>query len=165
MTLTKANLAISGVLLGIIGLGGWFVSVKLAPQQPISGLLFYQDGEIVAQGEIVYGQFCSSCHGADLAGEENWQSRDDGGYLPAPPHDETGHTWHHNDELLFGITKFGTQFYAGNAPYKTRMIGYEDLLSDPDIIAVLSYIKSQWPQDIQLRHDQMNKLYFENLPQ
>ena len=59
--------------------------------------------------------------------------------LPAPPHDRTGHTWHHSDRQLFDMTKNGT---AETVPgYETDMPAYKDILSDADIWAVLSFIE------------------------
>ena len=42
--------------------------------------------------------------------------------------------------------------------YQTDMPTYEGVLSDDDIIAVLSFIKSTWPADVRDRHDEMNRL-------
>ena len=66
------------------------------------------DPQLVAHGETLYQQHCASCHGVDLEGQPNWRLRDENGFLPAPPHDASGHTWHHPDQMLFDITKFGT---------------------------------------------------------
>ncbi len=86
----------------------------------------------------------------------NWHQRNTAGYLRAPPHDETGHTWHHNDKLLFELTKFGPKVTAGE-DYKTHMPAYEGVLSDNEIIAVLSYIKSTWPEEvIEIYNKQIN---------
>lgn len=122
-------------------------------------LLRSDDASVVARGAVIYGQFCASCHGADLKGEPDWKSRDEDGYLPAPPHDETGHTWHHPDALLFAITKQGVGKATGIDGYKTRMPVYEPSLTDEEIVAVLSYLKVQWPSDIRKRHDEINANY------
>ncbi len=110
---------------------------------------------IVSSGKKLYSSYCASCHGNKLEGQPDWKSRNKDDKLPAPPHDETGHTWHHPDELLFKITKFGTAAIAGK-DYKTDMLGYKDQLSDKEIIAILSYIKSTWPETVRKRHDQIN---------
>ena len=104
--------------------------------------------QLVAQGEILYQQHCASCHGVDLEGQPNWRRRNDDGMLPAPPHDASGHTWHHPDQLLFEITKLGTTAVVGSG-YKSNMLGFGDQLDDGEIWAVLSYIKSQWSPRIQ----------------
>lgn len=113
------------------------------------------DAALVAEGQAIYEKACASCHAADLSGEPNWRERKASGRLPAPPHDASGHTWHHPDELLFQITKFGPAALAGGG-YESDMPGFEGQLSDREIIAVLSYIKSRWPKEIQARHDEIN---------
>jgi len=103
---------------------------------------------LVAEGELLYEQQCAACHGINLEGQPNWRQRNDDGTLPAPPHDATGHTWHHPDQMLFDITKYGTTAFVGEG-YKSTMIGFGDKLEDEEIWAVLSYIKSRWPKKIQ----------------
>jgi mono/diheme cytochrome c family protein len=120
-------------------------SVTLKPNEPA----------VVALGEQVYAQNCAACHGAKLEGQANWRQRGFNGYMPAPPHDETGHTWHHPDSYLFTMTKYGIEKMIGK-PYPNNMPAYEDDLTDEEIIAALSFIKSTWPKRIQRRHDQMN---------
>jgi len=110
---------------------------------------------LVAGGRIYMAQ-CAACHGARLEGQPEWRTRSADGLLPAPPHDASGHTWHHPDETLFRITKFGVASIVGDTNYKTAMPVYEATLSDGDIIAVLSWIKAQWPAAIREKHDQMN---------
>ena len=112
------------------------------------------NAQLVALGEVLYQQHCASCHGAELEGQPNWRLRDENGYLPAPPHDETGHTWHHPDEQLFEITKIGTEAFVGRG-YRSNMIGFEDQLDDSEIWAILSFIKSQWPPRIQAAQPQI----------
>jgi S-disulfanyl-L-cysteine oxidoreductase SoxD len=99
----------------------------------------------VSSGERIYAARCASCHGAGLEGQPNWRERLPNGRLPAPPHDETGHTWHHPDRVLFGITKYGPGKYAPEG-YESDMPAFQDVLSDADIWAVLAYIKSRWPE-------------------
>jgi len=64
----------------------------------------------LAAGRAVYLQHCASCHGANLEGQANWQQRLPNGRMPAPPHDDEGHTWHHSHDLLFSIVKHGSAF-------------------------------------------------------
>ncbi|WP_324288662.1 c-type cytochrome [Hoeflea alexandrii] len=61
-----------------------------------------------------------------------------------PPHDESGHTWHHSDQDLFDITKLGVGGVV--AGYESDMPAFEDILSDEEIAAVLAFIKSTWPE-------------------
>ena len=115
------------------------------------------DAELVRRGAEVYAQNCASCHGVDLKGEEDWQSGNADGTLKAPPHDETGHTWHHDDELLFRVTKFGTVKALDLKDFNSNMPAFEGTLTDTDIVAALSWIKAQWPEEIRERHDMMNE--------
>ena len=71
------------------------------------------DAPTVNLGGSVYAKNCASCHGANLEGQFNWRQRDSNGYLPAPPHDESGHTWHHSDQYLFLMTKYGIEEMIG----------------------------------------------------
>ena len=64
--------------------------------------------------------------------------------MPAPPHDESGHTWHHSDQDLFAITKLGVGGVV--AGYESDMLAFGDILSDEEIAAVLAFIKSTWPE-------------------
>ena len=105
------------------------------------------DPELVALGAAVYERHCASCHGRELEGEPNWRRRKADGTLPAPPHDATGHTWHHSDDLLFRLTRDGPGVIAGE-DYRTTMPAYGGILSDREIWSVLAYIKSRWPADI-----------------
>lgn len=113
------------------------------------------DTALVARGAEVYQGQCAACHGERLEGQPDWRKRLPDGRLLAPPHDRTGHTWHHPDQQLFDITKFGSAAYAP-PDYKTDMRGFKDDLSDRDIWAVLAYIKSQWPEAVRARHAGMN---------
>jgi len=115
-----------------------------------------RDLKVVQAGELIYQSNCAGCHGQYLEGQPNWRTRDANGLLPAPPHDETGHTWHHADDLLFEITKYGPSVVIGDPEYKTSMPVYEGILSDDEIIAVLSFIKNTWPEEQREWQEQAN---------
>jgi mono/diheme cytochrome c family protein len=107
------------------------------------------DARQVARGKAVYDLHCASCHGARLEGQANWQAKLPSGRMPAPPHDASGHTWHHPDSVLFGITKYGLVPGKYAPPsYRSDMPGFDQMLSDEEIWAVLAYIKSHWPPKI-----------------
>ena len=101
-------------------------------------------------GESIYVSQCAACHGAKLEGQPNWRQRKANGRLPAPPHDESGHTWQHDDATLFNLTKFGLSALVGQ-PVETDMPIYDGVLTDEQIRSVLAYIKSQWPESIRQR--------------
>jgi mono/diheme cytochrome c family protein len=98
----------------------------------------------IAQGQALYAVHCARCHGKNLEGQANWQTPLPNGRLPAPPHDKSGHTWHHTDEALKGITKLGLKPFAGDN-YESDMPAFGAILSDQEIEAILAYIKSTWP--------------------
>ena len=119
-------------------------------------LLRPDDAAVVAHGAEIYAAQCASCHGANLEGQAEWRQRLANGRLPAPPHDASGHSWHHPDEHLFAMTKHGIAALVGDG-YETDMPAYDGILDDDDIVAVLSFIKASWPDDIRRRHDDLNR--------
>ena len=98
--------------------------------------------ENVVQGEILYGQYCARCHGANLEGAPNWKQRLPDGSLPPPPHDSSGHTWHHSDEVLIRITENG-----GDPADDSKMTAFKDQLSRTEVVAILEFIKSEWGRE------------------
>ena len=96
---------------------------------------------------------CAACHGINLQGAPNLHWRNSARYLPAPPHDETGHKCHHRDQLIFDLTKYGPQVVAGS-DYETHMPAFEGIPSDEEIVAVLSYIKSTWTEELIRIHNE-----------
>jgi mono/diheme cytochrome c family protein len=104
------------------------------------------DAAKVALGHRVYDSNCASCHGLHLEGQADWQTRKANGKLPAPPHDWHGHTWRHPDSQLFAFVKNGVAPYSP-AGYKTDMLAFGGTLSDAEIWAVITYIKSAWPPE------------------
>lgn len=113
------------------------------------------NAEQVTAGQAVYAQHCAVCHGANLEGQPNWKQPLPTGGLPAPPHDETGHTWHHADTLLFKIVKFGGQSGADSS-FQSNMPPFQNILSNAEIWAVLAFIKSHWPPKIRTFQDRVN---------
>ena len=101
--------------------------------------------EAAADGRAIYAAQCAACHGAELEGQPDWQTRLASGRLPAPPHDASGHTWHHPDGVLFRIVKEGTAAVVGGG-YASDMPAFGGILSDDEIRAVLAYIKGTWPE-------------------
>ncbi|MCV2866560.1 c-type cytochrome [Albidovulum sediminicola] len=99
----------------------------------------------LARGAAVYAAACASCHGTNLEGQPHWRSPGPDGRLPAPPHDETGHTWHHSDQLLLDIMTRGTAAVIGGS-YASNMPGFGDPYSEADLRAVLEWLKSRWPE-------------------
>jgi len=142
-------LALAAVAIGIGAGTFWWLALRV-PRIDAG------DARQVAAGEGIYRAQCARCHGANLEGQPDWRNRLPTGRLPAPPHDESGHTWHHPDDILFKIVKEGPAFYT-TLGVETDMPGFQNILSDQDIAAVISYIKSRWPPAIQARQAQMNR--------
>jgi len=125
------------IIIASLGNGVW-LSVAAAEADP-------NDSKQVALGRSIYQQNCASCHGVKLEGQPDWRSRKPDGKLPAPPHDASGHTWHHPDTILLRIIKEGTAAIVGQG-YQSDMPGFKELLSDEEILAALEFIKSGWPE-------------------
>lgn len=141
------------IITGIVALSSFLIDRYLTGGAPT-----FADADnptLVAEGKQVYVDQCAACHGKNLEGQRNWRHRKADGRLPAPPHDETGHTWHHSDQQLFQVTKFGTASIAG-PDYKTDMAAFGEILSDREIWAVLAFIKSTWPEAVRRRSAEIN---------
>ncbi|TAJ19568.1 MAG: cytochrome c [Dehalococcoidia bacterium] len=95
-------------------------------------------------GKVLYQAHCASCHGTRGEGQADWKNKKPDGTNPAPPHDPSGHTWHHADGLLFRIVRDGGQAAGGGAGFKSAMPAARDTLSDAQIRATLEYIKTFW---------------------
>ena len=133
-------------------------TVACAPKQPVYNHLDVNNVELISLGKKVYDQHCAACHGAHLEGQPNWKELGPDGRLPAPPHDESGHTWHHSDQYLIHVLKEG--IVAGEDKpigYQNNMPVFGKILSDKEIVATLSYIKSTWSLDYQEWQEATNK--------
>lgn len=93
------------------------------------------DPTSVELGRALYEANYAECHGVDLAGADDWQTPlPSGGYRP-PPHDSTGHTWHHPDRVLIEIVTDPSSYGSAMPP---THLGADELR------AVLDYLKSNW---------------------
>ena len=110
--------------------------------------------EAVEKGRAIYATYCATCHGANLEGQDDWQQPLSDGSYPAPPQDASGHTWHHSDTELFVIVRDGSD--VGTANLLSTMPGFGKTLSEDEIMAVLGFIKSQWPPDVRAAQERMN---------
>ena len=137
------------VLAGGVVLAGWVwvgSGGETGALQQGAGLLRPDDAELVALGRDVYARDCASCHGTNLQGQPGWRTRRG----LAPAHDASGHTWHHPDVLLLQIVREGTERMGGTMP------PFGQKLTEREMLAVLSFIKSRWPQRIRQVHDSIN---------
>ena len=126
----------------------WIILILLCSTSIASANHELEDRNLSA-GQILYTNNCASCHGAKREGQPNWQSPNSDGILPAPPHDATGHTWHHDNELLFEYTKLGGKgalAARGITDFNSGMPAFDGVISDEDIWDILAFIKSTWPE-------------------
>jgi mono/diheme cytochrome c family protein len=128
----KTGLIIAGAaaLLGCVGVGAALIG-RAGPHP----------------GAVLYDEHCAGCHGADLEGQPDWQTPGADGVLPAPPHDTSGHTWHHGDRLLFDYTRFGgarAMEMRGVDGFASGMPAFDGVLTRAQTGDVLDYIKSTW---------------------
>ena len=134
---------------GLITTAGAWVAIAGQERQgaatPVEIMGRVADPEMLALGRQVYAENCASCHGAELEGQPNWKRRLESGRMPAPPHDATGHTWHHSDADLFRLTKEGVAAVIGGN-YQSDMPAFGDVLTDEEILTALAYVKSTWPE-------------------
>jgi mono/diheme cytochrome c family protein len=102
----------------------------------------------ISIGQKVYSENCAECHGENLEGEPDWQMQNEDKSFRSPPHDASGHTWHHGDKLLVESIELGGARLPNNIGGSSNMPAFKDTLSEEEIVAVLTYIKSIWPEDI-----------------
>ena len=102
-------------------------------------------------GRLLYADHCAACHGTDLEGAPDWQRSGPDGLFPAPPHDETGHTWHHGDGMLFDYVQHGGQAVLEDlgVSFTSGMPSFGDILTDEEIEEILAFIRASWPERIQ----------------
>ena len=141
-------------VLAILAIG---TALALWQPEPDPGRADAENAEQVALGKTIYAKHCANCHGDKLQGQPNWRIRRPDGRLPAPPHDETGHTWHHPDEHLFLMTKHGIKPPLAPPGYESDMPAFDGVLTADEIRAVLAFIKSAWPPRIRERQSRINR--------
>ena len=143
----RMGLSISMV---VLFLGVAYVVLIIRGDQPRP--LEFAGADILTLGASVYAESCAACHGVNLEGEPgfDWRRKKPDGTFPGPPHDETGHTWHHPDAFLFAYTTNGGQVFLGENGV-SAMPAFADVLSVQEVEAVLEYIKDSWPEAIRAR--------------
>ncbi len=144
------------VMLAVLALGGALLVQWLTPAGSQADP---QDDAQVATGKQLYGQYCVACHLGQLQGQPNWEQRLPSGRMPAPPHDDSGHTWHHPDQVLFGIIRDGLVPPYAPAGYESDMPAFGAQLNDDQIWALLAFIKSHWSPGVQAWQEDKTRQY------
>jgi len=150
--MTRRLYASLAAAMALLAAGAALLWFGLYPQAPA---IDPDDPSQVALGERIYAAHCAMCHGANLEGQPNWMDHKPNGRLPAPPHDVSGHTWHHPDQQLMLITKKGLSAVVPG--YQSDMPAFESVLSDAEIAAVLAFIESRWPSDTRERQKALTR--------
>ncbi len=132
-----------GVLSGVPSL-----SELAGTPAPVMPALPVLDADEIALGQALYAIHCAECHGLELKGEADWQLQDEDGTFRAPPHDAGGHTWHHGDKLLLESIRLGGTRLSDDIGGVSEMPAFESVLDERQMMAILTYIKSTWPEDI-----------------
>src|SRR5437867_1566902 len=141
----------------VLLLGSCVIQPLPAPTaRPTAAALPTLNPEQIAQGRAIYIQFCASCHGANGEGAPNWEEPDARGDLPAPPHDDSGHTWRHSDGQLVEIIRDGLRDPFNKTPDLT-MPQFSGRLTDEGISDVIAYFKSLWSPDHRAFQEQQNR--------
>ncbi|MBK9052547.1 MAG: cytochrome c [Chloroflexi bacterium] len=122
-------------------------AAAIALRSPGTSSSTIASADMLTEGKTLYDTYCAACHGFNLEGEANWKENNPDGSFRAPPHDETGHTWHHSDAYLIESIQLGGTRLEANIGV-SAMPPYKDVLTDTQIDAILAYIKQDWPDDI-----------------
>ncbi|MDC9715409.1 MAG: cytochrome c [Gammaproteobacteria bacterium] len=106
-----------------------------------------QTADSVALGKATFDKNCVTCHGKSAQGlVTNWKTPINGKY-PAPPLNGSAHAWHHSPKLLLKTINEGGVKLGGSMP------GFKNTLSTDEKQALLDYLYSLWPKNIQQRYD------------
>lgn len=146
--LNQRNVVIAFVVLCLIALLVFTQRRGGKPSNALSDGADVTNAQAVAQGRQLYTTRCAGCHGADLGGEPGWPQRRANGVMPASPLDQRGHVWQRDDRWIFTTIKHGGQATAAPGTI-SAMPALGGGLTDAEIWAVISYIKSTWPANIQ----------------
>jgi len=98
-------------------------------------------------GQVTFEKNCASCHGKDGEGiVKDWKKRQADGSYPAPPVNGSAHAWHHSPKTLLSTINNGGAKLGGQMP------AFKDQLSEEEKQALLDYMYSLWPKDIQAKY-------------
>lgn len=97
----------------------------------------------ITLGQEVFGRVCAECHGEKAEGHA---------YPPAPALDGSEHTWHHPDVQIREWIRNGK---FGPVP----MPASGNRVTEAEIDAVITYIKSLWSEEQRSFQQSINQRY------
>ncbi len=120
-------------------------SLPIQPTDSLERSATIGGSPILQTGEQIYLRNCAHCHGYGGEGQppSSAQNTLNLGLNTVPPHNATGHTWQHSDQLLIEVIQLGIQNPLDHFP----MPSFEGKFTDEEIIAVIEYIKLWWTDD------------------
>ncbi len=126
--------------LGLFALGLILLAAPAKADHPVNIL----DAALVAKGETLYVRNCARCHGKNLTGPNRPKK-----FRRLPPRldAQAGHVAHHDDQALFNQITRGSLDKNGK-PLDGGMRPFAEKLDPGEIWAVITYIKSRWPDDV-----------------
>ena len=111
----------------ILGLGVGLVVISLGMSfgnSASASTIDHTSPELVAQGQTIFNETCAVCHGPNGEGDVG------------SPLNGSAHAWHHVDKQLISFVSDGIP--------GTAMAGHGEHLTDQEIGAVISFIKTWW---------------------
>ena len=152
LDVSRNRLVLAVSFLCAVAGAGWLLHAHLAGSRETT-FLRPHDRAVVARGEGLYRAHCAACHGVPGT-TETGDAR-----LDAPPHDAGGHTWEHPDYALFQLIRDGVAVANCVPVDPDRMPKFRGIVSDAGLVAILSFIKSTWPDALRSHHDRVNVMY------
>lgn len=99
-------------------------------------------------GSALFEKNCAVCHGKAAAGlTKNWKKPLADGSYPAPPLNGKAHAWHHSPKVLLKSINEGGEKIGGQMP------AFKDKLTQAEKQAILDYLFSLWPPNIQNKYN------------
>lgn len=137
----------SRALAGLLSLGGMILLILAAGlflaqrhRTPPVTLIAQASHAQLEAGFMLYRTHCAACHGAFLGGAPGWR----GDPKLAPALNDAGHAFNHSDLELLGRITQGVRHGDG----RIAMPAFGGVLSDAEIVTLLSYIAAWWPDAI-----------------
>lgn len=132
----RVQAALSVIAIASVVTSSWPATGQTAPE----ALPIMPEIVDLPQGAALYAESCASCHGAELEGQPNWLTPGADGVLPAPPHVDSGHTWHHSDAALYNYTALGGDEVMARmgVAFDSGMPGFADTLTPQEIWNILA---------------------------